>query len=159
LRHDGGCVGRIGRESVDTIFPIMRFLAFDLGEKRSGVAAGDDVTCIVSPVQVIQSTPPVRMDALLKVIATHKPDAIVIGVPLNMDDTEGPAARAARAVGAELASRSGLPVHFQDERLTTYAADQAMAQSGRTHKRKKELRDALAAVEILRDYFDAHRRT
>jgi putative Holliday junction resolvase len=137
----------------------MRFLAFDLGEKRSGVAAGDDVTGIVSPVQVIETAPPFRMDALLKVIATHKPDAIVIGVPLNMDDTEGPAALAARAVGAELASRSGLPVHFQDERLTSYAADQAMAQSGRTHKRKKELRDALAAVEILRDFLDVRKST
>ena len=136
----------------------MRFLAFDLGEKRTGVAAGDDVTGIVSPLHVIEVAPQLRMEELLKVIASHKPEMIVLGVPLNMDDSEGPAAKAARVFGAELASRAGVPVRFQDERLTSYAADQAMAQSGRTHKRKKELRDALAATEILRDYLDARPR-
>jgi putative Holliday junction resolvase len=71
-----------------------------------------------------------------------------------MDGTEGPAAKAARDFGERLAARSNLPVHFQDERLTSYAADQSMAQSGRTHKQKKELRDALAAAELLREILD-----
>lgn len=133
----------------------MRYLSIDLGVKRTGVAAGDDVTGIVTPLQVVQTASHLLQDELMKVIVAHKPDALIIGVPVNMDDSEGPAAKAARAFGEELARRANLPVYCQDERLTSYAADQAMSRTGRTHKRKKELRDALAAAEILRDYLDA----
>jgi putative holliday junction resolvase len=133
----------------------MKYLAIDLGNKRTGVAAGDDVTGIITPLQVIEGPSHLLLDALLKVIAAHKPDALVLGVPLNMDGSEGPAAKSARAFGATLSQRANLPVQAQDERLTSYAADLAMNRSGRTHKRKKELRDALAAAEILRDYLDS----
>jgi putative Holliday junction resolvase len=138
----------------------MRYLSFDLGQRRTGVAVGDDVTGIVTPLEVIEILRPGPphdrlMDAMLRIIETQKPDAIVFGIPINMDDTEGPAAGAARQFGQMLQQRAGLPLHFQDERLTTYAADQAMAQSGRTHKQKRELRDALAAAEILRDFLDS----
>ena len=133
----------------------MRYLSFDLGDKRTGVAAGDDLTGIITPVQVVQTAPQLLLDELLKVIVAHKPDAIVLGVPLNMDGSDGPAAKKARAFGETLSKRANLPVHYQDERLTSYAADQAMNRTDRTHKRKKELRDALAAAEILRDFLDA----
>ena len=133
----------------------MRYLAIDLGDKRTGLAAGDDVTGLVSPVAVIEiRRGDALIDALLKEIDAQGSDAIVIGLPLNMDGTEGEAAKAARQFGEALEARSGKPVHYQDERLTSYAADQQMAQSGRTHKQKKELRDALAAAEILRDFLD-----
>lgn len=135
----------------------MRYLAIDLGDKRTGIAAGDDVTGIVTPLQVIEVAPALLLDELLKVIVSHKPDAIVLGVPLNMDGTDGAAAKKARAFGATLSQKANVPMHYQDERLTSYAADQAMSQSGRTHKRKKELRDALAAAEILRDFLDGQR--
>jgi putative Holliday junction resolvase len=133
----------------------MRFLAIDLGDKRTGIAAGDDLTGIITPLQTIEAPPHLRIDEVMKVVTAHKPDAIVLGVPLNMDSSEGPAAKAARAFGESLSRRANVPVHCQDERLTSYAADQAMNQTGRTHKRKKELRDALAAAEILRDYLDS----
>lgn len=133
----------------------MRYLAIDLGDKRTGVAAGDDVTRIITPLQVIAVAPTLRMDELLKAIASHKPDAIVLGLPLNADGSDSPAAKKSRAFGATLAQRANLPVHFQDERLTSYAADQSMARSGRTRKDKKEIRDALAAAEILRDFLDS----
>ena len=139
----------------------MRYVSFDLGDKRTGVAAGDDVTGIVTPLQVIEilRAGPAHdrlLGAMLVIIQSQKPDAIVFGLPLNMDGTEGTPAKVARQVGEALAKRSSLPVHFQDERLTSYAADQAMAQTGRTHKQKKQLRDALAAAEILRDFLDSH---
>ncbi|MCP3905096.1 MAG: Holliday junction resolvase RuvX [Planctomycetes bacterium] len=134
----------------------MRYLAIDLGQKRTGLAVGDDVTGVVSPVGVIQATPG---EAVLRriedALAEHMPDAIIVGLPLNMDGTEGDAARGARGFGAVLAERCHVPVHYQDERLTSYAADQQMARSGRTHKQKKELRDALAAAQILRDFLEA----
>ena len=133
----------------------MRYLAIDLGDKRTGIAAGDDITGVITPLEVITVAPTLLLDELLKSITTHKPDAIVLGVPLNMDGSEGAPATRAREFGTTLSQRAGVPVHFQDERLTSYAADKAMSQTGRTHKRKKELRDALAAAEILRDYLES----
>lgn len=134
----------------------MRYLAIDLGDKRTGLAAGDDLTGVVSPLVVIEiRRGEALVDALLKEVHEHGPDEIVIGLPLNMDGTEGDAAKGVREFGVELESRSGKPVRYQDERLTSYAADQRMARTGRTHKRKKELRDALAAAEILRDFLGA----
>lgn len=134
----------------------MRYLAVDLGAKRTGLAAGDDVTRLVQPVEVLQvPRGPALMGALAKAVDRHGPDAIVLGIPINMDGTEGAAAKDVRAFAAELAARTGLPVHLQDERLTSFEADARMARSGRTHKQKKELRDALAAAAILEDWLDA----
>jgi putative Holliday junction resolvase len=133
----------------------MRFLSIDLGEKRTGLAVGDDDSGVISPVDVLEIARGDRLlEALLKAIKQHEPGELVIGLPINMDGTEGPAARIVREFGKQLQQRSALPVHFQDERLTSYAADQQMSQSGRTHKQKKQLRDALAAAEILRDFLE-----
>jgi len=133
----------------------MRYLAIDLGEKRTGLAVGDDVSDMVSPMKVLEAPHGDLLDELRAAVEDADADAIVIGLPINMDGTEGPAAKQARTFGDELAEATGLPVHFQDERLTSYAADQRMARTGRTHKQKKSLRDALAAAEILRDFLDA----
>ena len=133
----------------------MRYLAIDLGAKRTGLAAGDDVLRIVQPVEVLQvPRGPALMDALAKAIDRHGPDALVVGLPINMDGTEGAAVKDVRAFGAALAARVGLQVHFHDERLSSFEADQRMAQSGRTHRETKELRDALAACAILEAYLD-----
>ncbi|MHC4966570.1 MAG: Holliday junction resolvase RuvX [Planctomycetota bacterium] len=131
----------------------MRYLCLDLGDKRTGIATGDDETGVVAPAGAL-ATPPGGdlVAAALKAIEAHGPDAIVLGLPLNMDGTEGPRARQARAFGRQLGERTDRPIHYQDERLTTHAADQQLAGSGRTHKEKKELRDTLAAAEILRDF-------
>lgn len=77
---------------------------------------------------------------------------LVVGLPLNMDDTEGPRSKSVRAFAARLGERVGRVVHFQDERLTSAAADWSMARSGMTRGEKKQKRDALAAAEILRDF-------
>ncbi|MCA9290995.1 MAG: Holliday junction resolvase RuvX [Phycisphaerales bacterium] len=134
----------------------MLYLAIDLGDQRTGLATGDDAIGLVTPVGVL-TVPrgPRLLDALLGAIADHRPDALILGLPLNMDDSEGPQAKKVRAFGADLHARAGLPVHYQDERLTSYAADQQMARSGRTHRQKKNLRDALAAVHILEDFLRA----
>ncbi|HMN96281.1 MAG TPA: Holliday junction resolvase RuvX [Phycisphaerales bacterium] len=131
----------------------MRYLALDLGERRTGVAVGDDRTRLVSAVAVLESP---RGEALLaalrRTIEEYGPDAIVLGLPINMDEREGGAAASVRAFGETLRTRFGLDVLYQDERLTSFAADQAMARSGRTHGQKRSIRDALAAKEILEDY-------
>jgi len=134
----------------------MRYLGIDLGDKRTGLALGDDETGLIAPLDVIAARRGESLlAALLEAIDQQRPAAIVIGLPINMDGTEGPAAKTSREFGELLHHRSGLPVIYQDERLTSYAADQHMAQTGRTHKQKKQLRDALAAAEILRDFFGA----
>jgi putative holliday junction resolvase len=138
----------------------MRYLSIDLGDKRTGLAVGDDDSGVISPVEVLV-TPrgEALIAAILKSIDQHEPHALVIGLPVNMDGSEGPAAKTVREFGETLRLRCDLPIHFQDERLTSYAADQRMSQTGRTHKQKKHLRDALAAAEILRDYFDGLQRS
>lgn len=131
----------------------MRYMAIDLGGKRTGIAVGDDVTGLASPVDVITTTSEhERLNQLARLIDEHGPHALVLGLPLNMDGTPGPAARHALAFADQLAQRFNLPVHTVDERLTSDTANQQMAGSGLTHKQKKARRDALAAAVILRDF-------
>lgn len=140
----------------------MRYLCFDIGDKRTGVASGSDETGIATPVAVIES--PLTGDGaalvarLARVVAEHEPDAVVVGLPVNMDGTEGPRAKSMRAIGAAIASRTGLPVHLFDERLTSAEADWALAGTGLTHAQKKARRDAIAAAAILRGFLH-HRGT
>lgn len=131
----------------------MIYLAVDLGDKRTGLAVGDDQTGVVSPLKVVEAgNDDKTARAVLNAIDSHAPDAIVLGLPLNMDGTEGDAAARARRFGDALAGRTDRPIHFQDERLTSFAAEERLAGSGRTRREKKQVRDALAAAEILKDF-------
>jgi putative Holliday junction resolvase len=132
----------------------MRYLAIDLGDKRTGVACGDDILRIPSPVEVIEaSSTEVLIARLEKAAREYGPDALVVGLPLNMDGSEGPRAKAAREIAEACAAKLGIPAHMQDERLTSFAAEQSLNRSGRTRGQKKRIRDALAACELLTDYF------
>ena len=131
----------------------MRYLAIDLGGKRTGLAVGDDITGIVTPLEVVTAAKlEHRVQQIQRILDREGPDAIVVGLPLNMDGTEGPAAAAARSFGDTLRERTGIDVRFHDERLTSHAADEAMARSGLTHGGKKARRDAVAAAVILKDF-------
>ena len=135
---------------------ITRFLALDLGDRRTGLALGDSLTNIVSPIGTINvAKGPALLDALKKVLEENAPDEIVIGLPLNMDESEGAASKAVREFALQIAQLTNKPIHLHDERLTTFEADSRMAQSGRTHAEKKALRDSLAAAAILEDYLRA----
>jgi putative Holliday junction resolvase len=138
----------------------VRYLALDIGDKRTGLATGDDETGIVSPGRVLErpaADRPGLLAALRAALAEHSADALVVGLPLNMDDSEGPQARKVRALAEFLAQGLGLALHLQDEQLTSADADGQMAQSGLTHGQKKSRRDALAAAAILRDFLSAQR--
>ena len=129
------------------------YLGVDLGGKRTGLAVGDDRSGVVSPVGVVETAADDELArAIVKAIQDHAPDAIVVGLPLNMDGTEGDGARRARDFGTRLGALTDRPIHYQDERLTSFAADARLARSGRTHKQKKAIRDALAAAEMLGDF-------
>jgi len=132
---------------------VARFLAIDLGDRRTGLALGDSLTNIVSPIGTIEATKgPALLAELKKTIDETGPDEIVIGLPLNMDGSEGAASKAVREFAGEIGKLTNKPVHLHDERLTTFEADSRMAQLGRTHGEKKALRDALAAAAILEDF-------
>ena len=134
----------------------MRYLAIDLGDKRTGLAVGDDVTRIAGPVEVIEtSSERERLALLVQAVEQHGPDALVVGLPLNMDGTEGAAAAKCRAVGDRLAEQCGLTVHLVDERLSSDHAEGKLDRTGLTHGQKKSRRDALAAATILQDFLDA----
>lgn len=143
---------------------MMRFLAIDLGDKRTGLALGDGVTGVVSPVGVIETAVNERAgEALLDALAAAIDEQIgegsagelVVGLPLNMDGTEGGRAKIVREFARRVGERTERVVHFQDERLTSSEADWSMARTGMTRGQKKERRDALAAAAILRDFLAA----
>jgi len=133
----------------------MRYLAIDFGDRRTGLAVGDDTTRIASPVSVIETrSGDERMLRIGRAIEEHEPDALVVGLPINMDGSAGGAVKSIRALGEGLHHRFKLPVHYVDERLTSDAADEQMSQTGLTHDQKKSRRDALAAAVILQRFFD-----
>jgi len=144
----------------------MRYLAIDLGDKRTGFAAGDDVVGLVQPLSVVEAhTRPLQLRAALRAIDEYGPDRIVLGLPFNMDGTEGPRAKLVREFAAELvkAFRADRGPHarfsldFHDERLSSFDAEERLKRTGRTHGEKKALRDALAACAILEDFLRAKR--
>lgn len=135
----------------------MRYLCIDLGDKRTGLAVGDSVMRIASPAGVLeiplaQRNGDALLEAIIKHIREHAAAALVVGLPLNMDGTEGPRAKLTRAFAQRLAQTTGLPLHMQDERLTSSDADWQMARSGLTRDQKKSRRDALAAATMLADF-------
>jgi putative Holliday junction resolvase len=145
----------------------VRYIAIDIGDKRTGIAVGDSETSIVSPREVLE-VPIVHNGGadLIAAIAKAVADVcgpwqkceLVVGLPLNMDGSEGPQAKKSREVGVRIGEATKRLVHYQDERLTSVEADWSMAQSGLTHGGKKARRDALAAAAILRDFLAARSR-
>jgi putative Holliday junction resolvase len=144
----------------------MRYVAIDLGDKRTGLAVGDAITRLVTPLAVLESPIAVRggeqlLEDLAKAIAEQLGPAaagageLVVGLPLNMDGTEGPRAKMVREFAARVEKKTGRVVRFQDERLTSAEADWGMARSGMTRGEKKSRRDALAAGVVLRDFLAA----
>lgn len=127
-------------------------LAVDPGDKRVGVAAVGPLG-IVKPVATLDAHPRAAMLVRLAELASDR-DAvgIVVGLPLNMDGTEGPAARAARALGEEIVQATGLRVVFHDERLTSIDASQRLGALGLTRAQRKQRLDAVAAAAILEGY-------
>ena len=135
----------------------VRYVCIDLGDKRTGIAVGDAETGLVSPADVIECPIARRggdelLERLTSEATRHGAKELVVGLPINMDGSEGQRARLVRGFAARIGGATGLAVRFQDERLTSAEADWTMARSGMTHGQKKARRDALAAAAILRDY-------
>ena len=132
-------------------------LGIDLGGKRTGLAFAETLSGLVMPIEVLHASEGPALDSALDdAIREHGPHRLVIGLPLNMDGTEGPAAQKSRAMGEALQQRHGVPVEYQDERLTSFAAEADLAERKLNRRAKKNVADAHAAAEILRDWLAEH---
>ena len=128
-------------------------LGIDLGGKRTGLAFAETLSGLVMPIEVLHASEGPALDSALdNAIREHGPHRLIVGLPLNMDGTEGPAAQKSRAMGENLQQRHGLPVEYQDERLTSFAAEADLAERKLNRRAKKNVADAHAAAEILRDW-------
>ena len=131
----------------------MIILAVDYGDVRTGVAVCDKSELLASPVCVITERRPEQLAEKLKALAAqYRAEQLAVGLPKNMDGTEGFRAQACREFAALLERETGLPVVLRDERLTTVSAHQYLSAADVRGKKRKETVDAVSAVIILEDY-------
>jgi putative Holliday junction resolvase len=136
----------------------MRYLGLDVGRARIGLSLADDVLRTArAHLTVPRRGDASELDAIAEVVRQFEVTRAVVGLPLNMDGTEGGSARMARAFASSLASRLGLPVEFHDERLSTFEASTRLRDQGVSARDQKALIDAEAAAVILQGWLD--RRT
>ena len=132
------------------------YLGIDYGAKRIGLAISNATTQTAMPLATVAGRGNVAADAssVWSTARAYTIHAIVIGLPLNMDDSEGPQAKVVRAFGTALAALTDLPVHYQDERLSSVAADELMMPAELTRKKKKARKDQVAATVILQEFLE-----
>jgi len=131
----------------------MRIAALDVGERRIGVAVSDELGMTVRRVATVQRVGGRRdLDALARVLAPLAPARVVVGLPLNMDGSEGRQAARVRAFAERLGPHVGLPVELWDERLTSWEAESRLRAEGVPPSRWREVVDQEAAVIILESY-------
>lgn len=136
----------------------MIILGVDLGKARTGVAVCDKNETLASPVEVVHEHNRERLlERVASLAVARGAERVVVGLPRNMDGSEGESAQNARAFGEALAARTGLPVDFSDERGTTITAHSFLNETNTRGKRRKATVDAVAATIILQDYLDFRR--
>ncbi|MEJ7617598.1 MAG: Holliday junction resolvase RuvX [Pyrinomonadaceae bacterium] len=131
-----------------------RLVALDLGAKRTGVAVCDELQLSVRPLAALGGSE--HRDFVTWVIALmeiYRPQALIIGLPLRLDGSDGDAARRVRGLARQLELTLNLPVLLQDERLTSVEAEETLRSRGhRTHQQRRHLIDSEAAALVLRDF-------
>ena len=132
----------------------MRFLGIDHGARRIGLSYGDELGVATPLPALIEADPAKRWSALVALVAQRRITDLVIGYPLNMDDTAGFKAKEVDAFAARLREEVKLPVHLVDERLTSYEAESTIAKSRRRDVRASGIIDSRAATIILQDYLN-----
>jgi len=141
----------------------MRYIGVDLGTKRIGLALSEQDAGIVSPLKVIEAHADIEVNAQAILEVTHDYDAtgIVIGLPLNMDGTEGPQAKQSKSLAQMIRKCVGpdapIQVFLHDERLTSHAADQRLIERELTRKKKKARQDAVAAQILLQSFLECQK--
>ncbi|HEY7625509.1 MAG TPA: Holliday junction resolvase RuvX [Ilumatobacteraceae bacterium] len=138
---------------------MSRALGLDLGSRRIGVAITDPTATIASPLQVLPRSGSTKHDhlAVAELVAEEEATVVVVGLPLNMNGSAGPAAKAALGEARALATVVGVPVVTFDERRTTVTADQAMIGAGMKAPARRRVVDKVAAAVMLQSWIDAGR--
>ena len=137
----------------------MRILGLDYGSKTVGVAVSDGLGITAQGLETIQRTQANKLRKTLarieQLIKEYDVEKIVLGLPRNMNNTEGPRVQATLEFQEMLKRRTGLEVILQDERLSTVSAERVLMESGVRRENRKEVIDKIAAVFILQTYLDA----
>ncbi len=138
----------------------MRALGLDLGSRRIGVALSDSAGTVASPYETVQRCGDVALDhrRILALATEAEVEVLVVGLPLSLDGTVGPAAENVLAEIDALRDATGLPVETYDERLTTVTATRLLREGGVTGKARRQLVDKVAASVILQSWLDGRRR-
>ncbi len=135
--------------------PATRLLGLDLGTKTIGLALSDVTRTVATPLETIRRRKFTNdVSSLQQIIAEQNVSGLVIGLPLNMDGSEGPRAQATRAFARNLSAHIDLPVVLWDERLSTAAAERTLLEADASRKRRTELIDKMAAAFILQGVLD-----
>lgn len=134
----------------------MRALGLDLGARRIGVAVSDRSGTVATPLVVLQRTGDRAEDhrRIAALVAEEEAEVVVVGLPLSLDGSIGPAARAALAEAADLATVVAVPVETFDERLTTVTADRALMELRMRAEARRRLVDKVAAAVMLQSWLD-----
>ena len=142
-----------------TLAPGARLLGLDLGEKTIGLALSDTLRSVATPLHTLKRSKFTADASMIeKIIAEHNIGALVIGLPLNMDGSTGPAAQSARAFANNFAKLNDFPVVLWDERLSTAAVTRTLLEADASRKRRAEVVDKMAAAYILQGALDRLRQ-
>lgn len=138
--------------------PGRAILGLDLGDRTIGVAVSDRTGTTATPLETIRRRKfTLDADSLLRIAAAREAGGILLGLPRNMDGSEGPRCQSTRAFARNLSRLSDLPIGFWDERLSTVAAERALLEADTSRKRRAEVIDHVAAGYILQGALDRMR--
>ncbi|MFQ5427972.1 MAG: Holliday junction resolvase RuvX [Thermodesulfobacteriota bacterium] len=136
----------------------MRVLGLDIGKKRTGVAISDEAGLVATPLRTIKSSGRRSLlRAITEIIKEYDVGEIVLGLPLNLNGSEGPRAREARDFAAALQQATGLTVRCWDERFSTAAVTRVLLEADLSRARRREVVDKSAAAYILQGFLESRR--
>lgn len=138
----------------------MRLMGLDMGERRIGIALSDPLQLTAQGFSVFQRSGSLKKDLayLNQIIQSHGVQKIILGLPINMDGSEGKMAGKVRSFGQALEEATGLKIIFWDERLSTNTATRVLLEADLSRQKRKEKIDQVAAVVILQNFLDFQKR-
>ncbi len=131
----------------------MRYLAIDYGTKRTGLAICDAAEIIASPLAIIQGQKEL-LKKIAEVVKAENVEAVVLGLPLNMNGSKGFQTKLVLRFAEQLKEHLNVPIHFQDERLSSFSAEEKLASAEFTRGKRRKRLDAIAAAEILEAFLE-----
>lgn len=134
----------------------MRYLAIDYGDKRTGLAICDHAETLATPLAVIHGQKEL-LRKIADIVRDENAEAIVLGLPLSMDDSQSIQSKRVLNFAEQLREHLAIPVHLQDERLSSFAAERKLAAGALTRGKKRKRLDAVAAAAILEAFLEQKR--